>query len=205
MSTLFTRPYEALAVGEEFISRERAVTEVDVLAFAELTGDHHPQHVDAHWAGSSIFGQRIAHGLLVLSLAMGLAPVDPKNVLALRRLRDVVFKRPVAFGDVMRVRLAVQKLARLLPDRGLVTLRVVVTVNGRTALTALLDVLWRRETIGTPLEGRTLGERTFEGRIYEGTAFEKTAFEGRIYDGTAFEGTAFDGTAFEGMPLEGQG
>jgi hypothetical protein len=55
----------------------------------------------------------------------------------------------VAFGDVLCARLVVQKLAQLLPDRGLVTLRLVVTVNEKTAITALVDVLWRCE-----LEGR---------------------------------------------------
>ena len=90
MSTIFTSPYEALSLGEEFVSPERVVTEANVIAFAELTGDHHPQHVDARWAESSIFGQRIAHGLLVLSLAMGLAPIDPDNVLALRDRKSVV-------------------------------------------------------------------------------------------------------------------
>ena len=47
------------------------------------------------------FGERIAHGLLVLSIAAGLVPFDPQRVIALRRVRDVVFKRPVRFGDTI--------------------------------------------------------------------------------------------------------
>jgi acyl dehydratase len=159
VSTIFTSPYEALSLGEEFVSPERVVAEADVIAFAELTGDHHPQHVDARWAESSIFGERIAHGLLVLSLAMGLAPIDPENVLALRRLRDVVFKRPAALGDVMRARLVVRDLTRLSPDRGLVALRLVVTVNGSTAIVAVLDVLWRCEAADLPHSGTPLGDQ----------------------------------------------
>ncbi len=155
MSVIFASPYEALSLGDEFVSPERVVTEADVIAFAELTGDHHPQHVDARWAESSIFGERIAHGLLVLSLAMGLAPIGPENVLALRRLRDVVFKRPVAFGDVIRARLVVRDLTGLSPDRGLVALRLVVTVNGSTAITAVLDVLWRCEAADLPHSAAT--------------------------------------------------
>jgi 3-hydroxybutyryl-CoA dehydratase len=160
VSTIFTSPYEALSLGAEFVSPERVVTEANVIAFAELTGDHHPQHVDAHWAESSIFGEQIAHGLLVLSLAMGLAPIDPENVLALRRLRDVVFKRPVAFGDVMRARLVVRDLTRLSPDRGLVALRLVVTVNGSTAIAAVLDVFWRCEAADLPHSGTTLEDQS---------------------------------------------
>ena len=71
--------------------------------FAGLTGDFHPQHADAEWAAASPFGERIAHGLLVLSLAAGLVDFDPEEVLALRRVRDVVFKRPVKLGDTIRV------------------------------------------------------------------------------------------------------
>jgi 3-hydroxybutyryl-CoA dehydratase len=160
VSTIFTSPYDALSLGEEFVSPERVVTEANVIAFAELTGDHHPQHVDARWAESSIFGKQIAHGLLVLSLAMGLAPADPENVVALRRLRDVVFKRPVAFGDVMRARLVVRDLTRLSPDRGLVALRLVVTVNGSTAIAAVLDVLWRCEAADLPHSGTTLEDQS---------------------------------------------
>lgn len=87
----------------KFTSRARTVTEADVVAFAGLTGDFHPQHVDAEWAAESVFGERIAHGLLVLGLAAGLAPLDPERVVALRRVRDVVFKRPVRLGDTIHV------------------------------------------------------------------------------------------------------
>ena len=83
--------------------RGRTVTEADVAMFAGLTGDFHPQHTDAEWAASSPFGERIAHGLLVLSLAAGLVDFDPEEVIALRRVRDVVFKRPVRLGDTIRV------------------------------------------------------------------------------------------------------
>jgi 3-hydroxybutyryl-CoA dehydratase len=80
----------------------RTVGEDDVLAFAALTGDAHPQHTDPEWAAGSRFGEQIAHGLLVLSLAVGLLGLDPERVVALRRVRDAVFKRPVKIGDVIR-------------------------------------------------------------------------------------------------------
>src|SRR3954452_13432511 len=83
--------------------RGRTVTEADVAMFAGLTGDFHPQHVDAEWAATSPFGERIAHGLLVLSLAAGLVDFDSDEVIALRPVRDVVCKRPVKLGDTIRV------------------------------------------------------------------------------------------------------
>jgi 3-hydroxybutyryl-CoA dehydratase len=86
-----------------FTSRGRTVTEADVVAFSALTGDWHPQHSDAVWAADSAFGERIAHGMLIVSFAIGLVNFDPERVVALRRIRDVVFKRPVRLGDTIRV------------------------------------------------------------------------------------------------------
>jgi 3-hydroxybutyryl-CoA dehydratase len=90
-------------VSAPFTSRARTVTEADVVAFSALTGDWHPQHSDAVWAADSAFGERIAHGMLVVSFAVGLVAFDPERVIALRRVRDVVFKRPVRLGDTIHV------------------------------------------------------------------------------------------------------
>jgi acyl dehydratase len=84
-------------------SRGRTITEADVVAFSALTGDWHPQHSDAQWAADSAFGERIAHGMLIVSFAVGLVNFDPERVIALRRVRDVVFKRPVRLGDTIHV------------------------------------------------------------------------------------------------------
>ena len=92
-------PFEQLSVGQRFESGERAVRDTDVIVFSALTGDWHPQHCDPEWAAASPFGERIAHGMLVLSLAVGLVPLDPARVLALRRVSDVVFKRPVRLDE----------------------------------------------------------------------------------------------------------
>jgi acyl dehydratase len=96
-------PFEALETGQQFTTRGRTVTEADVVGFAALTGDWHPQHADAAWAEQSPFGERIAHGMLVVSLAAGLVPFDPGRVMALRRVSDATFKRPVRFGDTLHV------------------------------------------------------------------------------------------------------
>jgi acyl dehydratase len=90
-------------VSAPFVSRARTVTEADVVAFSALTGDWHPQHSDASWAADSAFGERIAHGMLIVSFAVGLVAFDPEEVVALRRLREVVFKRPVKLGDTIHV------------------------------------------------------------------------------------------------------
>lgn len=137
-------PFEALEEGVGFATGEHVVTEAEVLAFAELTGDHHPQHVDAAWAASSAFGEQIAHGMFVISLAAGLVPFDPSRVVALRGLKDVTFKRPVRFGDAIRVEGSVEALRAVGEDAGLVTLAWrVVDADARLVCRARVDVLWR--------------------------------------------------------------
>src|SRR3954463_11368771 len=109
MSVLAT-DFDELAVGDSFVTRGRTVTEADVVSFACLTGDMHPQHTDAAWAATSLFGERIAHGMLVVACAFGLIPFDPERGVALRAVRDAVFKRPVSLGDTIH---AVGRVDRL--------------------------------------------------------------------------------------------
>lgn len=137
-------PFEALGEGEGFSTAEHVVTREQVHAFADLTGDRHPQHVDDAWAASSAFGEAIAHGMLVISLAAGLVPFDPARVIALRALRDVTFKRPVRLGDAIRVEGRVEGLKAVGDDAGLVTLGWrVVGAGGALVCRARIDVLWR--------------------------------------------------------------
>jgi acyl dehydratase len=137
--------FDALEVGTAFVSRGRTVTESDVASFASLTGDMHPQHTDAVWSSESAFGERIAHGMLVLSYAIGQLSFDPEHVIALRGVRDVVFKRPVRHGDTIKVRGKVAQLDVVDDDAGLVRVRVeVVNQDERVVSRGHLDVVWRR-------------------------------------------------------------
>jgi 3-hydroxybutyryl-CoA dehydratase len=139
-------PFEALEPGQEFTTRGRTVTEADVVGFASLTGDWHPQHCDAQWSASSPFGERIAHGMLVVSLAAGLVPFDPGRVLALRRVCDATFKRPVRFGDTLRVEGRIAELGAGSEDAGLVTFAWnVVNQDDRTVCRARVEILWKRD------------------------------------------------------------
>lgn len=143
MSALLSAPFAALEVGARELSRGRTVTETDVVAFAALTGDRHPLHVDAAWAACGPFGERVAHGLLVLSYAAGLVAFDPARVVALRAVRDAVFKRPVCLGDTIAVE---TRIAALDPATGAVTVAWLVRNQaGRLVARATVEVLWRRE------------------------------------------------------------
>ena len=136
-------PFTELAVGDAFRTRGRTVTEADVVGFAALSGDWHPQHTDARWAAGSPFGARIAHGMLVVSMAVGLVPFDPERVVALRRIGDVVFKRPVALGDTIVVEGTITGLRAVGDGIGLLTWDwKVLGEDGRVAVRARVEVLW---------------------------------------------------------------
>jgi 3-hydroxybutyryl-CoA dehydratase len=152
-------PFEALEPGQEFTTRGRTVTEADVVGFASLTGDWHPQHSDAEWAAAGPFGERIAHGMLVIALASGLVPFDPGRVVALRRVCDATFKRPVRFGDTLRVEGRIAELGAGSEEAGLVTFAWnVVNQEGRTVCRARVEVLWRRDGLAEVESERTNGE-----------------------------------------------
>jgi 3-hydroxybutyryl-CoA dehydratase len=152
----WSAPFEGLAVGQRFSGSERVVGEADVIAFCALTGDWHPQHCDPAWAASSAFGERIAHGMLVLSFAIGLLPLDPQRVLALRGISDVVFKRPVRLGESISAAGELTACRAIDERAGLVELGLSVR-NQADALVCRgkMQVLWRRD--GVPSEPRADG------------------------------------------------
>ena len=147
-------PFEEMVEGTRFDGRGRTITESDVVAFAAQTGDWHPQHADAEWAAKSEFGERIAHGMLVLSYAVGLVPFEPDRVVALRRVSDAVFKRPVRLGDTIRVDGSVKSLNPIADKVGLVTLAVrVANQYGQLVVRAQIELVWRRERSEVRVEG----------------------------------------------------
>jgi 3-hydroxybutyryl-CoA dehydratase len=143
-SELFARYFDDIEVGDAFTTKGRTITEADLVNFAALTWDTYPLHVDAEWASKTMFGERIAHGMLVLSMGAGLVPFDPERVVALRRVRDVVFKRPVRFGDTITVDGQIKALSELDEATGMVSVALSICVEGRTVARATVDVIWAR-------------------------------------------------------------
>jgi 3-hydroxybutyryl-CoA dehydratase len=141
-------PFDRLSVGQRFRSDGRTVRDTDVTVFGALTGDRHPQHCDPEWAASSPFGERIAHGMLVLSLAVGQVPLDPERVLALRRVSDVVFKRPVRLDDVITVAGELTTLTPVDEHSGLVEFSWAIhNQDDSLVCRARVQVLWRRDGV----------------------------------------------------------
>ena len=145
MDDPLSRDFDALEPGERFASRGRTITEADLVSFAALTGDFHPLHTDAEWAAASEFGGRVAHGMLLLSYCVGLVPLDPDHVLALRGFESVAFKRPVRIGDTIHVEGRLAEKKELDPASGLAVFAWKI-VNQRDEVVAIVKVrvVWRR-------------------------------------------------------------
>jgi acyl dehydratase len=135
------RYFDEIEVGEEYESPGRTLTETDIVLFAGLSGDYNVVHTDAELMKTSIFGERIAHGLLGLSISSGLLnrAMRPYAAIALAGLRWK-FKGPIRIGDTVRVRAKViAKNDGPKPGAGLVTL-------ARTVLNQRAEVVQEGET-----------------------------------------------------------
>lgn len=131
-SRKLTRPmglyFEEFEIGAEVTSTGRTITESDIVNFAALSGDWNLIHTDAEYSKEHMFGQRVAHGLLILSIASGLAVrlgFLEGTTLAFRSVNEWKMQRPVLIGDTIRVRVAVAEtkpMPRL--GGGLVTFKV---------------------------------------------------------------------------------
>jgi acyl dehydratase len=141
------RFFEDIAVGEEYESPGRTLTETDIVLFAGLSGDYNVLHTDAELMKASIFGERIAHGLLGLAIQAGLfsRATRPYATVAFTGLRWK-FKGPIKIGDTIRVRVKVLATrAADKPDCGVITLeRKIVNQRGEVVQEGETDLLVER-------------------------------------------------------------
>jgi 3-hydroxybutyryl-CoA dehydratase len=100
--TLLDKYFDKLAVGDVFAgTRGRTITETDIALFSAVSGDWSPLHNDAAFAAEGPFGSRIAHGLLLVSMMTGLAPISARAVIALYGFDRIRFVKPVLLGDTI--------------------------------------------------------------------------------------------------------
>ncbi len=105
--------FEDFQIGQQIVTAGRTITEADIMAFAGLSGDFNQLHTDAEFAKATPFGQRIAHGLLVTSIASGLAAqtgILEGTTIAFREISEWKFSKPVFIGDTVHVVLEVVDL-----------------------------------------------------------------------------------------------
>lgn len=122
--------FEDLSLGQS-AEVTRAIGAGDIDAFAAVSGDVNPLHLDETYAKTTPFGGRIAHGMLsasYISAVLGGKLPGPGAIYLSQNLR---FRRPVKIGDLVTARVTVSGLDG---DKGRATLATVCLVDGRTAI-----------------------------------------------------------------------
>lgn len=122
--------FDELSIGQA-AEMSRVVGAADIEAFAEVSGDSNPVHLDEAYAKTTTFGERIAHGMLsagYISALLGTRLPGPGCIYLSQSLR---FRRPVKIGDLVVARVTVKTLD---DSRGHVTLDTVCEVNGKTVI-----------------------------------------------------------------------
>ena len=94
--------YEDIKVGDE-ASLTRTITEAHIVNYAGLTGDWNPVHADAEYAAQSMFGERIAHGMLVAGLISAVLGTQLPGPNSIYLGQDLNFVAPVKIGDTVKV------------------------------------------------------------------------------------------------------
>jgi 3-hydroxybutyryl-CoA dehydratase len=122
--------FEDLRLGQK-ASFGKTITESDVVLFAAVTGDTNPMHLNADYAKNTIFGERIAHGMLaagLLTKVLGTQLPGPGTIYLSQTLK---FRAPVRIGQTVT---ATVEVVALHPERHRATLRTLCTVEGEPVL-----------------------------------------------------------------------
>jgi 3-hydroxybutyryl-CoA dehydratase len=99
-SLVIERPYEEIEIGET-ASVSKTITEADIINFAGTIGDFNPIHLNSEYAKTTMFGERIAHGMLTASFISTLVGTCLPGINALYLSQEVKFVKPVRIGDTI--------------------------------------------------------------------------------------------------------
>lgn len=102
--------FEDISVGDRNTTPTRAITETDIVNFASLSGDWFPLHTDTEYAAQTMYGERVAHGMLVLSVVTGLITLKLGAVQAFHGIEGLRFRRPTFIGDTIHAETEVLEL-----------------------------------------------------------------------------------------------
>jgi 3-hydroxybutyryl-CoA dehydratase len=154
---MYDRFYDEVVVGDSGTYGGVTVTEAHVVGFAGITGDHHPLHVDAEFAARSRYGQRIAHGFLVLSLSAGLFPMKREAVLAFYGMDGVRFVKPTYLGDTLSCRLTVRSKTDKAVGGVVETALEMINQRDEVVAVATMRILVARDPARTPTDDASVG------------------------------------------------
>lgn len=138
--------FEEFTAGQAVTTAGRTISEDAIFSFAGLTGDYNQIHTDAAFASKTQFGQRIAHGLLGMSISVGLimqTGLLEGTVLAFREIQEWKFVKPLFIGDTVHAVLTILE-KKALPRIGGGSLLASVEVqnqNGETCQKGILNLL----------------------------------------------------------------
>jgi len=140
--------FEDFEIGEETVTASRTITEADIVNFAGITGDWNEIHTNKEFAESGPFGQRIAHGALIFSVATGLGVrlghLDG-TIIAFYGLDRLRFVKPTFIGDTIYVRQQVQEKTERDDRSGVITsLNEVTNQRGEVVVSYIAKVLIKR-------------------------------------------------------------
>ena len=142
--------FEDFEVGEESVTAGRTITETDIVNFAGITGDWNEIHTNKELAARGPFGQRIAHGALIFSIATGLSVRTGQTsdtVIAFYGLDRLRFVKPTLIGDTVYVRQKVESKSERDAGSGIVTmLNEVVNQRDDVVISYIAKVLLKRRS-----------------------------------------------------------
>ncbi|MCC7448031.1 MAG: dehydratase [Anaerolineae bacterium] len=123
---IITTYFEDYVIGATRETLGRTITETDLVIHAGQTGDFFPHHMDAEWVKTQEFKQRIAHGTLILSVAVGMTSTVINPVAFSYGYDRVRFVKPVFIGDTIRVKATIKEKRDYpkRPDYGIVVEQV---------------------------------------------------------------------------------
>ncbi|NLW79282.1 MAG: dehydratase [Ruminococcaceae bacterium] len=145
--------FEDIQVGDTFQTVGRTITEADIVAFAGLTGDYNLIHTNAEVAKNSIAGQRMAHGMLVMSISNGLITRSAyymgitEAITALTSVEQHKFKKPVVIGDTIHVDVEIAEAVDARPESGsakVVLRRSIVNQRGQVVQEGTYAILVKK-------------------------------------------------------------
>jgi acyl dehydratase len=134
--------FEDMEIGGKRVTKGRTITETDLVNFSGLTWDTFSLHNDAEYAKNTIFGERIAHGMMIMSYAIGLLSVEPSSTVAFYGFDKLRFTGPTKIGDTIHVETELTDKEDKGAKGGVVTTHLLVrNQRGETVIDAVTKTL----------------------------------------------------------------
>ena len=119
--------FEDLSLGQE-ASLSNTVSEPDIVAFAGVSGDRNPVHLDADYAATTMFKERIAHGMLSAAYISAVFGMKLPRLGAIYMSQTLKFKAPVKIGDTV---VTIVKVTELVAEKRRARFECVCTINDK--------------------------------------------------------------------------